>query len=168
MSRPLTFRWQGRAVDLELEIRAPHAAVTHEGRRIEAVFRRDGDWIELRRGAAATRCAAIAGSRGVWVSHEGRAYHLERVHREAPARTGPAAAEVRAPMTGRIVSVSARAGNASREGELLVTMEAMKMEFRLTAPEDGAILEVACEPGDRVELGQLLVRLAPPGEAEPR
>jgi biotin carboxyl carrier protein len=37
----------------------------------------------------------------------------------------------------------------------------MKMEFKLTAPEDARIEEILCADGDRVELGQLLVRLAP-------
>jgi biotin carboxyl carrier protein len=68
-------------------------------------------------------------------------------------------------MTGRVLSVAARTGAAAREGDLLVTIEAMKMEFRLTAPEDGTVLEVACEEGDRVELGQLLVRLEPASAA---
>jgi biotin carboxyl carrier protein len=64
-------------------------------------------------------------------------------------------------MTGRVVSVAAKAGTEAREGDLLLTVEAMKMEFKLVAPEDGTVLEVACADGDRVELGQLLVRLRP-------
>jgi biotin carboxyl carrier protein len=64
-------------------------------------------------------------------------------------------------MTGRVVSVSAGPGDAPREGDLLLTIEAMKMEFKLTAPEDGTVLEVACAEGDLVELGQLLVKLKP-------
>jgi biotin carboxyl carrier protein len=64
-------------------------------------------------------------------------------------------------MTGRVVTVVAVPGAETREGDLLLTIEAMKMEFKLTAPENGSVLEVMCAPGDRVELGQLLVRLKP-------
>ena len=39
------------------------------------------------------------------------------------------------------------------------------MEFKLTAPEDARIEEILCADGDRVELGQLLVRLAPAAES---
>ena len=100
----------------------------------------------------------------MWVALDGRSFFLERVHRDAAAPDGaPATDEIRAPMTGRVVAVAARAGEGAREGDLLLTIEAMKMEFRLTAPEDGMVAEVLCAEGDRVELGQLLVRLKPGG-----
>jgi len=42
-----------------------------------------------------------------------------------------------------------------------VTIEAMKMEFKVVAPEDGRVEEIRCAAGDRVELGDLLVMLEP-------
>ena len=77
----------------------------------------------------------------------------------------PAADEIRAPMTGRVIAVAARAGMEAHEGDLLLTIEAMKMEFRLIAPRDGTVAEVLCSEGDRVELGQLLARLDPKATA---
>jgi len=64
-------------------------------------------------------------------------------------------------MTGRVIQVAAAPGASVREGDLLVTIEAMKMEFKLVAPETGVIAEVRCEAGARVELGDLLVVLEP-------
>jgi len=158
----LALRWEGRAVEAEIELRGSHAVLTRGGRRIEAEVRRVDDWVEIRSGDRIARCGAVATPRGVWVALEGRAYLLERVPRDAAALDGaPTTDEIRAPMTGRVVAVAARAGEAVREGDLLLTIEAMKMEFRLTAPEDGAIAEVLCAQGDRVELGQLLVKLRP-------
>jgi acetyl/propionyl-CoA carboxylase alpha subunit len=165
VSRPVALRWNGRLLEADLALRLPHASIELEGRHLEATIHRDGDWIEARIGERAVRCAAVAGSRGVWVAHEGRTYFLDRVHREAAGRSDLDTDEVRAPMTGRVVAVAARPGAAAREGDLLVTIEAMKMEFRLTAPEAGRVIEVTCSEGDRVELGQLLVKLAP-GNAE--
>ena len=147
-------------MEAEIELRGPRAAIAREGRRIEAEVRRVDDWIEIRSGDRIARCGAVTTPRGVWIALDGRTYLLERIHRDAAAPDGaPATDEIRAPMTGRVVAVAARAGEAAREGALLLTIEAMKMEFRLTAPEDGTIAEVLCAEGDRVELGQLLVRL---------
>jgi len=138
--------------------------LAREGRRIEAEVQRVDDWVEVRSGDRVARCGAVVTSRGVWVALDGRSFFLERVHRDAAAPDGaPATDEIRAPMTGRVVAVAARAGEGAREGDLLLTIEAMKMEFRLTAPEDGMVAEVLCAEGDRVELGQLLVRLKPGG-----
>ena len=161
MSR-LAFTWMGRALEAELTLRSPHATLTRDGQRFEASVKRHGDWLELETAGRVTRCAAIATPRGVWVAHDGRAYFLERRHREAAVVEGVTSAdEIRAPMTGRVVSVAARKGSAVREGDLLLTIEAMKMEFKLSAPEDGTVTDVLCSDGDRVELGQLLVTLDP-------
>lgn len=161
MSR-LAFTWMGRGLEAELTLRSPRATLTRDGRRFEAVVKRHGDWLDVEVAGRVTRCAAIATPRGVWVAQEGRTYFLERRHREAAVVEGAKSAdEIRAPMTGRVVSVAARKGSAVREGDLLLTIEAMKMEFKLSAPEDGTVTDVLSMDGDRVELGQLLVTLDP-------
>ena len=162
MSRPLALRHAGASLEAALTLRGRSATLERDGRRVEATFSRDGSWIEVRSADRAHRCAVARSGRGVWVAIEGTTYFLEVEQREAGARGAAVQAdEIRAPMTGRVVTVAAVPGGEAREGDLLLTIEAMKMEFKLTAPEDGAVLEVACAPGDRVELGQLLVRLKP-------
>jgi acetyl/propionyl-CoA carboxylase alpha subunit len=164
--RQLNLQWEGRPLEIELTLRSPRAILSRDGRPFEAEFRRDSDWIEIRSGGRSARCGVAITSRGVWVEHEGRTYFLERAHREVATSGGARSAdEIRAPMTGRVVRVSARAGAEAKEGELLLTIEAMKMEFKLTAPENGTVAEVLCAEGDRVALGQLLVRLKPTGGA---
>jgi len=167
VSRPLTLRHLGQALDVAITLRGKDAVLERDGRRFEATVARDGAWIEVRSGDRARRCAVARGGRGVWVSVEGTTYFFEAVEREAGGRAAVASAdEIRAPMTGRVVAVQATPGTKVREGDLLLSIEAMKMEFKLTAPEDGTVLEVACAPGDRVELGQLLVRLEPAADGE--
>lgn len=172
MSRRVALRWEGRAVEAEVQLRPPHAALLRDGRRFEAEVKRDGGAVEIRRGGGTVRCVVASGPRAIWVAFEGRTYVLERVQREAErADASEDSGEVRAPMTGRVVRVAARVEAAVREGDPLVTIEAMKMEFRLTAPADGAVSEVLCAEGDQVELGQLLLRLlpapSPDGEGAP-
>jgi 3-methylcrotonyl-CoA carboxylase alpha subunit len=58
-----------------------------------------------------------------------------------------------------------------RADDLLVILQAMKMEYRLTAPRDGTVERVLCAPGQMVDLGSTLVALAPiaggaPGPAD--
>jgi acetyl/propionyl-CoA carboxylase alpha subunit len=130
-------------------------------RHLDADVTRDGSWFTVGSGGTKTRCAVARGRRGVWVSCEGRTYLLEDDHPEAAAKGPGSADELRAPMTGRVVQVAALKGAPVREGDLLVTIEAMKMEFRLVAPEDGVVADVRCAPGERVELGDLLVQLEP-------
>ncbi len=44
-------------------------------------------------------------------------------------------------------------------GQVLVVIEAMKMEHQVVAPDDGHVAEVMVAPGDQVEAGQVLLRL---------
>jgi biotin carboxyl carrier protein len=66
---------------------------------------------------------------------------------------------IRAPIPGMVVKVLAEPGQAVVEGEILVILEAMKMENELRAPRAGIIHEVRARPGDQVTLGQVLASL---------
>ena len=163
MSRGVIFRWGGHRYEASAEFRDGRVRLDRGGRRTEMEYARDGAAVVLRDSEGTeSRVAVARDARGIWLCHRGRTWLLVPESRHASARGAAVASdEIRAPMTGRVVSVEARAGAATAEGDLLLTLEAMKMEFRLIAPEDGTVLEVSCAPGDRVELGQLLVRLKP-------
>jgi propionyl-CoA carboxylase alpha chain len=62
-----------------------------------------------------------------------------------------------APMPGRVVRVDAKVGENVTAGQVLVVLEAMKMEHTLRAPHDGTVGEVDCSPGDQVDAGAVLV-----------
>lgn len=64
-----------------------------------------------------------------------------------------------APMPGAVLSVDVKVGDAVTKGQLLVILEAMKMEHRITAPRDGSVEQVHVDVGEQVENGQLLVTL---------
>lgn len=173
MSRPVALRHAGKPVGAALTLRGGSAVLERDGRRLDATVSRRGAWIDILTGSTGgtgggtVRCATARNARGIWVACEGRTYLLEIEHREAAGRAVAGAAdEIRAPMTGRVIAVTASPGAAVKEGDLLLTIEAMKMEFKLPAPEDGTVLDVSCAAGDLVELGQLLVRLKPASAAE--
>jgi pyruvate carboxylase len=65
-----------------------------------------------------------------------------------------------APMPGSIASVLVKPDDAVRAGDLLVVLEAMKMETAVYAPHDGLIVEVTCKPGDVADAKDLLIVLS--------
>lgn len=102
----------------------------------------------------------------VIVVYRGRQYRFAEAAAEAGDPAGDAAAgRVEAPMTGTVRAVLCAAGDRVARGAPLLTVEAMKMEHRLSAPAESVVEEVMVGAGDRVDIGQLLVRLAPPPEA---
>lgn len=79
----------------------------------------------------------------------------------APAVVSLAAGEpVNAPMPGNILKVEVGQGDAVKSGQLLVILEAMKMENEIVAPKDGVISQVVVKVGDKVDTGAALVILA--------
>jgi biotin carboxyl carrier protein len=65
--------------------------------------------------------------------------------------------EIAAPMSGRVVQVLVRNGQAVQEGASLVIVEAMKMETEIRSPIAGQVKEVQVQPGMAIETGQLLL-----------
>ncbi|MBX2869584.1 MAG: acetyl/propionyl/methylcrotonyl-CoA carboxylase subunit alpha [Acidiferrobacterales bacterium] len=64
-----------------------------------------------------------------------------------------------APMPGNIIATKVQIGDSVSEGEILIQMEAMKMEHSLVAARSGVIAEIHVQPGDQVEAGALLLHL---------
>ena len=64
---------------------------------------------------------------------------------------------VAAPMPGQVIAVNVKAGDAVKPGDVLVVVEAMKMEHSITAAKAGTVKKVLFAPGDRVEEGTELV-----------
>jgi biotin carboxyl carrier protein len=62
-------------------------------------------------------------------------------------------------MSGRVVAVNARAGDAIEAGRALVILEAMKMEHALGTPAQARVKAVHVAPGAQVSPGQLLIEL---------
>ena len=77
-----------------------------------------------------------------------------------PAATGKAGSvEVTAPMPGKILSVKASAGQAVKQGEVILLLEAMKMENEVVAPQDGTVASINVASGDMVEAGNVLATM---------
>ena len=76
----------------------------------------------------------------------------------APAGAAGAVA-VTAPMPGKILGVKASAGQAVKRGQVLLILEAMKMENEIVAPQDGTVASINVNKGDTVNSGDVLVSM---------
>lgn len=83
----------------------------------------------------------------------------------APKAAAPAAAgsegavKVNSPMPGKILSVKSSVGQAVKRGEVIMILEAMKMENEIVAPSDGTIASINVNEGASVEAGSVLASL---------
>jgi propionyl-CoA carboxylase alpha chain len=91
---------------------------------------------------------------------EGQSTFALRTEDDADDRSG-VAGECRAPLPGAVTKVLVAVGDTVGEGDGLVVLEAMKMEHTLRTDGAGTVSRVLTEPGQQVDVGDLLVELAP-------
>lgn len=77
----------------------------------------------------------------------------------APAAQAAGSVPVTAPMPGKILGVKMQAGAAVKRGQVILILEAMKMENEIVAPQDGTIASINVAVGDMVEPGATLATL---------
>jgi biotin carboxyl carrier protein len=108
----------------------------------------------LPRGAFAARAGGVA-----WVSIGGETW---RFAKDAGRTARPAEEEhaLTAPMPGRILAVHVAEGDRVEKGQVLVVLEAMKMEHAVKSPRAGVVAGLAAEPGKMVGLGDVLLDVA--------
>lgn len=89
---------------------------------------------------------------------------IKETKAEAPKAAAPVAAgegtKITAPMPGTILSVNVTNGQSIKKGDVLMVLEAMKMENEIMAPCDGVISSVNTSKGSSVETGALLCVIA--------
>ena len=77
----------------------------------------------------------------------------------APAAVAAGETAVNSPMPGNIFKVECKVGQAVKAGDVLVVLEAMKMEIEVSAPVDGTVKAVSAVVGTAVNTDDLLVTL---------
>jgi geranyl-CoA carboxylase alpha subunit len=103
----------------------------------------------------------------VWLQDGGlRACFEERTHRASGGEQGPGSGQLKAPMDGAVIEVSAAAGDTVKRGQTLAVLEAMKMEHALKADCDGTVDAVTVSAGDQVKRQQLLITVTPTAVTE--
>ena len=100
----------------------------------------------------------------LWLSSDSETHAYADVTYE-PAKTTEAGSDGRliAPMDGKIIAVHVKNGDTVAKGQTLVVLEAMKMEFQVTAGVAGSVESVDCAVGAQVSARQVLVSITPPG-----
>ncbi len=94
-----------------------------------------------------------------WVTVDGRTARLTKAATSRPAASRDGRSELSAPMPGQVKAVQVNPGEHVAKGQVLLVLEAMKMEIRLQAPFDGLVASVDVRIGQTVEREQILVKL---------
>ena len=96
---------------------------------------------------------------GVLATLSGATWHFTPMRKNAMLAAGSGSGTVLAPMPGKVIAIDVHEGQTVERGQPLLTLEAMKMEHRLTAPFDGTVADLSVRAGQQVALEAVLVRI---------
>jgi 3-methylcrotonyl-CoA carboxylase alpha subunit len=97
---------------------------------------------------------------GCWVHVDGRVHRIELTHAGTQPRKRPHVEHgLSAPMPATVLSIVAPVGQTVRSGDVVLMLEAMKMELAVRAPRDGVVTAVHCRTGELVQPGVTLVEI---------
>jgi biotin carboxyl carrier protein len=153
----------GDRVDLMIDGRRCRASLTPGSEPGERILELDGSreriWIATRGDVH-------------FIHLRGRAYRVEAINALERARheadRSEAAELIRAPMPGVVVEVVVEPGVSVEMGQLLMTLESMKLQTAITAPHAAIVAEVCVSTGAAFDQGDVLIRLQAAEEENPR
>ncbi|MBL4637561.1 MAG: biotin/lipoyl-binding protein [Kofleriaceae bacterium] len=128
--------------------------------RVE-LARDSSDSICLRIGDNLRHFAIATDNTKFFVQVNGYLFEWQQIPRLPVAQKEQALGAARSPMPAKVVRIVVEKGQEVKAGEVLLVLEAMKMEHRIVAQEDGVVESLRCQLGDQVASGDLLVVVSP-------
>ena len=155
-------------VEVGVRLEGDRADVELAGRhhRLELIARADGTVVGIFGSGRVLRSRVFPGKRGTRIRTRGRDLTLNLYDpREEPSSSAGASgsSEVSAAMPGRVVEVKVRKGERVQSGDVLLILEAMKMQNEIRAESEGVVASLECEAGKAVEAGAVLLRFEAEG-----
>lgn len=112
---------------------------------------RDGDRV--------SRLYGVATADRIWIFRDGQVFEVPTEAERGGRRTAHAHGSLTAPMPATVIAVNVKRGDAVRRGDVLIVLEAMKMELPVRSPGDGKVSAVHCRPGELVQPNVSLIDL---------
>jgi len=126
----------------------------------ELVISTNGDGSIRIEGRRNTRAWSVAVADVRWVFINGDVFTFELEQARRGRRSASHHGSLTAPMPATVRKIAVEPGQPVRRGDVLIVLEAMKMELPVRAPADGVVATVNCREGEMVQAGQELAELA--------
>jgi 3-methylcrotonyl-CoA carboxylase alpha subunit len=117
-----------------------------------------GEYV-VARGERIERLYAVGAGETTWVFHDGSVFEIVLEGASAVRRQAHHHGSLAAPMPATVVSINVGPGDVVKRGDVLIVLEAMKMELPVRAPAAGTVHAIHCRPGELVQPGVSLIDL---------
>jgi 3-methylcrotonyl-CoA carboxylase alpha subunit len=155
--------WLDQGLTWHLKVRFPHLSLALDEDRADAkLVAHDGSALKLALDGTLLEATVRRQGAIFTVTLDGQSFelrHLDGLASQAGAAADPA--RLNAPVHGRVLDVPVKPGTRVKRGQVLMLLECMKLEYRVTAPADGTVEALHFAAGDVVEEGAQLLAFTP-------
>ncbi len=164
----MEYRYQignvSKTVRVERKGEAYHVSIDGAPFRVVRVTRSEPNALDIEMDGVRRRVHIVRDGQRHYVALGSEAYALQVAERSRSRKgagsAGADAGQLEAAMPGQVVSVAVREGDEVTKGQMLVILEAMKMENEIASPKTGIVKEVYVKPGALVKAGEQLCLVA--------
>jgi biotin carboxyl carrier protein len=157
----INYEHENHVYNVSIERRDKHYFITYDNTeyKVEAEENKPGQ-LKIKIGDRIIKSVITEGEKEKFVFVDGHVFKVKPVELTGRKKTEKKEeGDLSSPISGRVVSVKVKNGNTVKRGDVLMVIEAMKMEYLIRAPFDGKVEKVNFKERDLIEIGQNTVEL---------
>ena len=152
----INYEHENHVYNVTTEKKEKYFFVTYDNTeyKVEAEETKPGQ-LKIKVGDRLIKAVITEGDKEKFVFVDGEVFKVKPVELTAKRKTKKKEeGDLSSPISGKVVEVKAKSGSSVKKGDILMVIEAMKMEYLIRAPFDGKIKKVNFKQNDQVEIGQ--------------
>jgi len=157
----INYEHENLVYNVTIEHRDKHYFITYDNSeyKVEAEETRPGQ-LKIKIGDRLIKSVITEGEKEKFVFVEGQVFRVKPVELTGmKKRKKKEEGDLSSPISGKVVSIKVKNGDSVKKGEVLMVIEAMKMEYLIRAPYNGKIKNINFKEKDQVEIGQSTIEL---------
>jgi len=158
----INYEHENHVYNVTIERRENNYFVTYDNTeyKVEAEETKPGQ-LKIKIGDRIIKSVITEGEKEKYVFVEGEVFRVRPVELTGmKKRKKKEEGDLSSPISGKVVSIKVRKGDSVKKGDVLMVIEAMKMEYLIRTPYDGKIKNVNFKENDQVEIGQNTVEIS--------
>ena len=115
--------------------------------------------LEIKIGERIIKCIVSEGEESKFIFIDGNVFKVKPVELTGRKKTEKKEGDLNSPISGTVVKVKAKEGDAIEKDDVIMVIEAMKMEYLIRAPYDGIIKKIHFKEKEQIEIGKLTAEI---------
>jgi len=115
--------------------------------------------LKIQLGERVIKCVISEGEENKYVFLDGNVYDVKRIELTGTKKTSKKEGDLNSPISGKVVTVKVKNGQAVKKDDVIMVIEAMKMEYLIRAPYPGTIKKINFKENDQIEIGETTAEL---------